>query len=101
MDMTLADNGSTVAAKVGERIELRLNENPGTGFRWVLLPTTAVMIEADRMASVGASPGQAGQRWLTLKTEEAGEHLVRLRCERSWEGAATAVATFQFKLQAH
>lgn len=98
MILTLADHGSRRHAALGEHIELHLDENPTTGFRWVLLPTQAVVIERDRMASTSVAPGAGGQRQLTLRVVQRGEHDVRLRCERSWEGEATAIATFALTL---
>ncbi|MBX3638151.1 MAG: protease inhibitor I42 family protein [Rubrivivax sp.] len=98
--MTLgeADAGSRIGAKVGDVIELRLAENPTTGFRWTLLPTAAVAIAGDRMDNAIPAPGAGGMRVLSLQVLQPGEHQVRLRCERSWEGEATAVGRFELTL---
>jgi len=95
MTLTLADSGARVNARVGELIELQLDENPTTGFRWLLLPTSCATVESDRMGGTGATPGAGGQRLLSLRVLQQGNHQLHLRCERSWEGAATAIGNFE------
>jgi inhibitor of cysteine peptidase len=98
--LTLADNGARVNVRVGELIALQLDENPTTGFRWVLLPTMGATVESDRMSDTGGTPGAGGQRLLSLRVLQQGKHQLQLRCERPWEGAATAITTFKLTLLA-
>lgn len=98
MNLSLADTGACISARMGELLTLNLDENPSTGYRWVLLPTAAVVLDADRLQLTGLVPGSGAQRSLSLRAVQPGEHRVCLRCERSWEGAATAVAHFEVTL---
>ncbi|MEZ4499798.1 MAG: protease inhibitor I42 family protein [Thermomicrobiales bacterium] len=85
--LTADDNGSTRRIRIGDVIELRLDENPTTGYRWTLpSPDPAIIvIEDDAFARAGQGIGSGGERTILMSAH--GQGRARLECEqvRSWE----------------
>jgi inhibitor of cysteine peptidase len=76
-------NGTTVAVKLGDTVEVSLPENPTTGYRWVLVPDpnlTASLVSAVFVPNQGVPPanvGVGGTRTWTF-TAAAGRGQIRL-----------------------
>jgi predicted secreted protein len=84
-------NGETIAAAIGDAIEVRLAENATTGFRWKLIspcaPACAITGETRRPAAT-AAPGAGGEHHWQLQASAAGECEFKgspplARCDRS------------------
>lgn len=78
------DDGKKLTLAVGDRVELTLETNPGTGYRWEYEdePDPAVLEEtSDRVSEAEASPGMVGvpvQRTWTYVAKGAGATTVKL-----------------------
>lgn len=87
--------GRTVDLPVGQVVELRLAENPTTGFRWVFVsqggPVCAVL-GGDFRAPSGP-PGRAGEHVWEIKGVQPGECELTLSYARPWETAPARTFT--------
>ena len=97
-----SDDGTTIEARVGDRILLTLEENLSTGFRWdvVTLPDEAVLaIEARNATPNNGAPsgapiaGSPGTHDYTLRAVAVGVTTLKLDYKRPWE-TKPPVATF-------
>ena len=84
--------GKTVDLPVGQVMELRLAENPTTGFSWVFVskgePACAVIGNAYK--APGGPPGQGGAHEWRIEGAQAGECDLALHYRRSFEQAPPA-----------
>lgn len=93
-DIELTTDGA-VSLAPGDRLVLRLAENPTTGYRWELPePPAALSVESDEFRpSPSEAPGSGGERVIVLRATAAGQQSVRLRLKRPWESAAIRTLT--------
>ena len=111
--LTSADDGRHRAINQGGEIQLTLNENASTGYRWSLGPLEPSLLElvsAQALANPGAgvgsqapglppavgSPGQVVYRFKALRP---GRTVLSLRLLRSWEGDRSTIDRFRLSLQ--
>jgi inhibitor of cysteine peptidase len=96
MDMVPIDEasaGRTIDIGVGEVIELRLKENPTTGFRWQVSqdPGPACRIAEDHAEPVPAGPpGQGTTHVWRIEAVQPGVCDLALTYGRQWEASAPA-----------
>ena len=103
-DITLsnADNGNTLTLKPGEKITLRLNENPLTGYRWStpVLNSQILQLIGDRFDVPNTdATGGSGQRILTFQANHLGQVSLNLKNKREWEDEASALESFNLTIQ--
>jgi inhibitor of cysteine peptidase len=95
-------NGRTVTVTVGETIEIRLPENPTTGFRWQLMANDGAIcaVTADRFeAPAPRALGRGGEHSWLLKALRIGECDVELRCRRRWANSLEPEESFSIHIQ--
>lgn len=94
------DDGRTVVVHVGDEVTIRLDENPTTGYRWVVEPVEnlAVDVRAAYVPGAGGGIGGGGERIVTLAPRALGTAKVRLALRRSWEPATTVSKSFEVSL---
>jgi inhibitor of cysteine peptidase len=80
-------DGSEVAVAVGESFELRLAENPTTGYRWQVAAESspAIRVIGDSFRLEGDAVGAPGMREWRLQADRPGTHSLVLVEKRSWE----------------
>ena len=90
-------DGQTVAAAPGDRITVRLPENPTTGFRWHCPAAPQCLTpESDSFEPVrGAQVGGGGTRVLSYRALRAGTDLLCLVLWRAWEGESSIARRFE------
>jgi len=97
---TEQDNGSCVTLDIGESIELRLPENPTTGYRWHLADWDTSILEMTHDEYDQADSSRAGARgehhW-EFAGRRKGEVSLELSQRRSW-GSAAPSATFTMQV---
>ena len=103
--LTSADDGRHLAINQGGEIQLTLNENASTGYRWSLGPLEPSLLELVSGAGVGSqapglppavgSPGQVVYRFKALRL---GRTVLSLRLLRSWEGDRSTIDRFRLSL---
>jgi predicted secreted protein len=105
--LTEADANAPRVVAVGETIELRLIENPSTGYSWsvALDPPAAAAIVATRWTPAGGSgaqpmPGASGTRDLTIAIKRPGRFAIRAKNWRVWDGDASVTKRLEFRFDA-
>lgn len=100
--LTRADHHRTAEVRVGERIAVRLAENPTTGFSWAIDETDRRLLTLD--ASDYAAPdlgfiGAKGQRTFQFIARQPGEMTLQLKYWRVWEGDGSVTERFTMTLR--
>lgn len=96
------DNGKTVDVRVGDRLIVRLQENPMTGFAWAVVSEDDKLVFLDSEYSAPSSTavgGGGGLRTLTFFAERAGTALLQLRLWQAWEGESSVKEEFTAKVR--
>jgi inhibitor of cysteine peptidase len=85
---TEAQSGDTVTAAVGDVIEVRVAENPSTGYQWTFTASGGLGSHGDAFISPSASPqvvGAPGTREVTFVVTGPGEQQIIGVYARPWE----------------
>ena len=100
--LTEADNERTVALRVGESVRLTLPENATTGYRWAIdrLDRDVVEEAGSEAHPSGGAIGSAGNVTFVFRAKKAGSGEVALKYWRHFEGDASIVKRFRFRLNA-
>jgi len=96
-----ADNGKVVALRVGDRLVLRLEETPATGYRWAMEAhdEEVVALQHQEYAPFShAAVGGGGQRSWTFVAHRAGTDTLQLKLWRVWEGESSVTRRFTVTL---
>jgi inhibitor of cysteine peptidase len=95
--LTPADSGSVLNVTSGDAFDVRLPENPTTGYRWTVDSTdeTVLRLDASPFESGGeAGVGGGGTRVLRFSVIGAGSATLRLKLWREWEGDGSILDRF-------
>ncbi|KPA79266.1 inhibitor of cysteine peptidase (ICP) [Leptomonas pyrrhocoris] len=94
--LTIHDNNTTVAAKVGQPLHITLKGNPTTGYRWTRVnyeekdvlsdDDMEVVAEFKQTPSKPGMVGVGGEYHVTVTPKRPGKHTVELVYARSFEG---------------
>ena len=90
-------DGAHLQAKIGDNIELRLPENPTTGYRWSIeSPVDDLRVKADGYEGAQRPGIGAGNlRSLTLELRRAGPLVLHLLRYQAWQPKDLADAEFR------
>ncbi len=99
-DLTLGldDRGRQVRVHAGDRIMLRLPENPTTGYRWSGEIPAFLTVERDENEP-GSAPGAAGHRVMKLLATGSGRAELSLAMGRAWEPGEPAADRFSLTVE--
>jgi inhibitor of cysteine peptidase len=89
---TEADSGKTVQEPLSETFNIRLQENPTTGYAWNMTVSDGLAISRDEYipsSSNSQMVGSGGIRSFTLATSARGEQKVTAEYRRPWVAAGT------------
>lgn len=93
LTLTKVQNNQTIELSLGQAIEIRLDENPTTGYRWVFKMTP--QLESDDSFEMKSSKsnqralvGAGGVRVIKLKPAQKGAYDIKATYQRSWETKA-------------
>lgn len=92
------DRGREVTVATGDRLVLRLPENPTTGYRWTWESTNALHLTGDANEA-GTAPGAAGIRVLEVTAVKPGRVAVELTCRRSWDPTIPPIDRFELTVE--
>jgi len=97
-------DGSQVELAVGERIAIRLNGNPSTGYTWEARQGAGTIInQVGETEFEGSDPslvGSGGTQTLTFEAARAGTTTLVLVYHRPWETDVEPVDTFTITVTA-
>ncbi len=91
------DNGALVQVRRGTRITIELNENPTTGYRWMISSideTFLVPAGDDFVPPDQKSRGAGGLRRFFFRAKSAGSTALTLINKRAWQRDDQAVGAF-------
>jgi inhibitor of cysteine peptidase len=96
-----ADDGKLLTVRRGQRVLLRLPENPTTGYRWEVPPEVTLLADDFAAPQAGSAAGGGGMRTLCFElTAAATTGTLRFELRRPWgsgqpEGSFTLHVTVQ------
>ena len=97
-------DGKMVDLAVGQMVELRLKENPTTGFRWQIgrdgTPACRITDDFTEPANKDSlpAPGQGGTHIWRIEGVQAGVCNMALTYGRAWETGRTPAMTFEVQI---
>jgi inhibitor of cysteine peptidase len=95
------DNGVLVQVRRGSKITIELNENPTTGYRWMISSIDEVFLAPEGDAFLSGdqkSPGAGGLRRFFFRAKGAGSTALALISKRAWQSDDQAVDTFKLAI---
>jgi inhibitor of cysteine peptidase len=102
-DLTLTDgdDGKEFRVSVGDRIDLQLEENPTTGYRWVFESDSDLLEPGTDVFTLreASAVGGGGIRHLQFHAVRPGRCTVSLKLSRGWELEKRAVRQFAARIQ--
>jgi inhibitor of cysteine peptidase len=96
--LTEADNGKSIAVSLHEKVILRLNETPSTGFRWAVAMGDNEIIKlsgSDYNQTSGSAVGGSGHRVFVFEVKRSGSAHLLLKLRREWEGDKSIASRFE------
>jgi inhibitor of cysteine peptidase len=98
--LTADDDGRSATLKVGEAVTVTLPENASTGYRWAIDSADPALITISEPAASyqAGAVGSGGEVIWTFVAKAPGATTVALKRWRHWEGDASVVQRFGFRL---
>jgi len=96
------DNGALVEVRCGAKITIELNENPTTGYRWMIRSVDEAFLipEGDEfLPPKQKSPGAGGLRRFFFRGKHAGSTDLTLINKRAWQSDDQAIGTFKLAIR--
>jgi inhibitor of cysteine peptidase len=96
------DNGASVQVRRGAKITIELNENPTTGYRWMISSIDEAFLVPEGDAFVPPdqkSPGAGGLRRFFFRAKSEGSTALTLINKRAWQSDDQAVGTFKLPIR--
>jgi inhibitor of cysteine peptidase len=95
--LTQADNGKTIMAEPGSRVVVVLPENPTTGYSWTpeAVDPDLPLLSSEYSTAHGGGIGGGGTRTLEFQAKSPGDHRIRLKRWREWEGDKSVRERYQ------
>jgi inhibitor of cysteine peptidase len=95
-------NGQKVDVSIGDTIEIRLEQNASTGFRWSVTASCdpiCPIVEDDREAPAPAARGASGHHRWRLRAVQSGECDFVLAYRRPWESERPPAREFRIRIR--
>ena len=96
------DNGTSVDVQRDAKITIELNENPTTGFRWMISSIDEALLvpEGDEFVPPDQKiPGAGGVRRFFFRAKVQGFTALTLINKRAWQSDEQAVDTFRLAIR--
>lgn len=95
--LTEADDGRTQQLAVGQELQVSLEANPTTGYRWAIdgdLPPELEQVGEPEYKADSSAIGSGGRETWIFSAVKSGSAALRLKYWRSFEPTVEPVATF-------
>lgn len=102
VQVTMADNGSSVELSRDDTLAVSLKENPTTGFRWEIDIVDEAVLSLARstfMTAQDAGIGGGGVRQFEFSAVSPGECQIGLKLWRSWTGDSSIRERFSLRVR--
>lgn len=99
--ITEADADHDVGLAVGQKLVLKLQSNPSTGYRWSLAESeTPVLVSLGKPSyqARAALPGSGGVETWTLRAAKIGSERLKFEYRRPWETQLPPAKTLRFRV---
>ena len=97
--LTADDTGKTVSLVIGQTLVVKLDAQPGTGYRWELdAKSTNLLALSNASQGAASMPGGNETQSLTFIARSAGEGDLTIIYRRPWERGIAPVKTFSVKV---
>ena len=96
--LTQGDNGKTIELAVGEKLVIRLAENPTTGYRWAVEPGGEGFFDppgSEFVQTPDAKIGEGGIRVFSFEAIKPGKSSLAIKHWRAWQGESSVTARFR------
>ncbi|HUV79984.1 MAG TPA: protease inhibitor I42 family protein [Candidatus Bathyarchaeia archaeon] len=107
VQLTAADNGSTVELESGQVLSITLNANPTTGYTWEVVdaPGEQVMRQVGEIEFIpnrqeSGIVGSGGVQIIRFECVNAGQTVLKLVYHRPWETDVEPLETFSIHVAA-
>ncbi len=86
-DIEIHENGASVTVSQGDRLVIRIPENPTTGYRWApgALAEHLELEASEFTPPAELRPGAGGERVITLRATRPGQGEAEFLLSRPWE----------------
>ena len=86
------NSGQSLDLRIGQVMELRLAENPTTGYRWAFLRNGQpyCVVVNDRFDTPGGPPGRGGEHIWRIEGAAAGECDIAMQYSRGFQADSVA-----------
>jgi inhibitor of cysteine peptidase len=94
-------NGQTIDLAIGQTIEIRLRENPTTGYRWQLMggDRAVCAMTSDTFKPASGPPGRGGKHSWIFEAVGPGECDIGFRYRRPWGDPEQSERMFQIHIR--
>jgi inhibitor of cysteine peptidase len=94
------NNTQTITIKNGESFKVQLNENPTTGYAWIINLTPGLTLVNDTyIAPSGGLMGAGGQHEWQVKATGTGDQQLTGIYKRSWEPTSGNETTYRLNIK--
>lgn len=100
MVLAASDNGKIIQVSVGSEVELRLPDNPSTGYKWTFKADENLLsIREGEYVQLSNQVGGGGERQWIITAKKPGTTQVNFKRWREWEGENSAIEHYQLTFQ--
>jgi len=109
VELSQSDNGKLIELQRGQKLSIRLPENPTTGYRWEIDSTNVglyettkaiITLETNSFAPASSSGiGSGGERTFVFQAANVGTTQLQLKIWQPWEGEDSIINRYNLTVK--